>query len=216
MRTRAVSAGGGFRRSDRCPDEDGKTVGVVSRTGTSRGHTGLPIRRVRVAPKGGQAVMPEGYTLEAGVWERIFQSMKRGYTVTAQVVAIDYPDGRPAWELTFRDYPEIRGVVPAGETDLPDQRLMQWFVGQPINVKIKGLDREQQPGRLLPERCGCGCQDEAVRRGSGGRRAGVHRQGDPAAGRGGEEAGAVAGGCRRRRAGRGRQEPSRRRCCRSG
>ena len=89
-----------------------------------------------------QAVMPEGYTLEAGVWERIFQSMKRGYTMTAQVVAIDYPDNKPAWELTFRDYPEIRGVVSAGETDLSDPRLMQWFVGQPINVKIRGLDRE--------------------------------------------------------------------------
>jgi small subunit ribosomal protein S1 len=89
-----------------------------------------------------QAVMPEGYTLEAGVWERIFQSMKRGYTVAAQVVAIDYPDGRPAWELTFRDYTGIKGVVPAGETDLSDPRLMQWFVGQPINVKIRGLDRE--------------------------------------------------------------------------
>jgi small subunit ribosomal protein S1 len=91
-----------------------------------------------------QAVMPEGYTLEAGVWERIFQAMKRGYTAAAQVVAIDYPDGRPAWELTLRDYPEIRGVVPAGETDLPDRRLMQWFVGQAINVKIKGLDRENK------------------------------------------------------------------------
>ncbi len=86
--------------------------------------------------------MPEGYTVEAGVWERLFQSMKRGHTMTAQVVAIDYPDNKPAWELTLRDYPEIRGVVPAGETDLSDTRLMQWFVGQPINVKIRGLDRE--------------------------------------------------------------------------
>jgi small subunit ribosomal protein S1 len=91
-----------------------------------------------------QAVMPEGYTVEAGPWERIFQAMKRGYTLAALIVAIDYPDDKPAWMLTFRDYPDIRGVVPAGETDLPDQRLMSFFVGQPINVKIKGLDRENR------------------------------------------------------------------------
>jgi small subunit ribosomal protein S1 len=76
------------------------------------------------------------------VRERIFQAMKRNYTVTAQVVAIDYPDNKPAWLLILRDYPEIRGVVPASETDLSDLRLMQWFVGQPIDVKIKGLDSD--------------------------------------------------------------------------
>lgn len=91
-----------------------------------------------------QAVMPEGYTLEASAWEQVFQAMKRNYTVAALIVAIDYPDGRPAWELTFRDYQDIRGVVPAGETDLADPALMQQFVGQPISVKIKGLDRESR------------------------------------------------------------------------
>jgi small subunit ribosomal protein S1 len=89
-----------------------------------------------------QAVLPEGYVVEAGPWERLFQAKERAYTVAALIVAIDYPDGHPAWELTFRDYPGIRGIVPAGETDLPDQRLMQRFVGQSINVKIKGLDKE--------------------------------------------------------------------------
>jgi small subunit ribosomal protein S1 len=123
--------------SQKLLDDSEQTVGVAGEKLSGEMQTA---RKKRVRPNR-QAVMPEGYTLEAGVWERIFQAMKHGYPVAALIVAIDYPDGRPAWELTFRDYPEIRGVVPASETDLPDQRLMQWFVGQAINVKIKGLDR---------------------------------------------------------------------------
>jgi small subunit ribosomal protein S1 len=88
-----------------------------------------------------QVVLPEGYTVEAGAWEQLFQAMKRDYTVAALITAIDYPDGKPAWEIIFRDYPGIRGVVPASETDLPDPRIMQRFVGQPINVRVKGMDR---------------------------------------------------------------------------
>ena len=107
--------------------------------------------------------MPEGYTLEAGVWERIFQSMKRGYTLTAQVVAIDYPDGNPAWELTFRDYPEIRGVVPAGETDLSDHPVNAMVCRATNQRQDQGPGPGEQPGRLLQEGCGCGCQNEAVR-----------------------------------------------------
>jgi len=85
---------------------------------------------------------PEGYVPAPDPWEALYQAKERGLTVDAQVVALDYPDNIPTWVLTFLDFQGIKGLVPAGESGLPDKGLMPRFVGQAIRVKVKGLDRE--------------------------------------------------------------------------
>lgn len=72
----------------------------------------------------------------------MYQAKERGKAIDALVAALDYPDNTPTWVLTFPDYPGIKGLVPASESGLPDKALMPRFVGQPVRVKIKGLDRE--------------------------------------------------------------------------
>lgn len=85
---------------------------------------------------------PEGFVPAPDPWEALYQIKERGLTVDAQVAALDYPDSTPIWVLTFPDFPGVRGLVPAGESGLPDKALMPRFVGQPVRVKIRGLDRE--------------------------------------------------------------------------
>lgn len=87
-------------------------------------------------------IKPEGFQLQAPTWERLFQAKERNFNVPAQVVGITYPNDQPTWVLSFPDYFGVTGLVPASETDLPETFLMSRFVGQPISVRIKGLDRE--------------------------------------------------------------------------
>lgn len=86
--------------------------------------------------------VPEGYTPAPDPWETLYQARERGAAIEGSVAALDYPDGSPAWVLTFADFPGVKGLVPSSETGLPDVGLMPRFVGQVIRVKIKGLDRE--------------------------------------------------------------------------
>ncbi|NLK53073.1 MAG: 30S ribosomal protein S1, partial [Syntrophomonadaceae bacterium] len=88
-------------------------------------------------------IRPEGYQIQAPIWERLFQAKERNFNVSAQVVGITYPNDQPTWVLSFPDYSEIKGLVPATETDLSEINLMSKFVGQPINVRIKGLNQEE-------------------------------------------------------------------------
>lgn len=85
---------------------------------------------------------PEGFAPAPDPWEVLFQAKERGMTIDALVVAVDYPDNIPTWVLTFFDFQGVKGLVPAGESGLPDKSLMPRFVGQAIRVKVKGLDRE--------------------------------------------------------------------------
>ena len=84
---------------------------------------------------------PEGFVPAPDPWEALYQAKERGLTVDAQVAALDFPDNTPTWVLTFPDFPGVRGLVPASESGLPDKALMPRFVGQPVRVKIRGLDR---------------------------------------------------------------------------
>jgi small subunit ribosomal protein S1 len=89
-------------------------------------------------------VKPEGYKPATDPWEALFSAKERGAVLTARVAALDYPNDTPTWVLVFDDFDGIRGLVPASETDLPDPGLMRRFVGQVVNVKIKGLDKDNK------------------------------------------------------------------------
>lgn len=86
-------------------------------------------------------IRPEGYRHTADVWEVLYQHKERVIPVTAQIGAIDYAEDKMMWVLVFPDYPNITGLVPEGETGLPDN-LISRFVGMEIKVVIKGLDKE--------------------------------------------------------------------------
>jgi small subunit ribosomal protein S1 len=87
---------------------------------------------------------PEGYRPVTDHWEALFTAKERGTVLTARVAALDYPNDLPTWVLAFDDFDGVRGLVPASETDLPDPGLMRRFVGQVVNVKIKGLDKDNK------------------------------------------------------------------------
>lgn len=87
---------------------------------------------------------PEGYRPVTDYWEALFTAKERGTVLTARVAALDYPNDLPTWVLAFDDFDGVRGLVPASETDLPDPGLMRRFVGQIVNVKIKGLDKDNK------------------------------------------------------------------------
>lgn len=67
-------------------------------------------------------------------------AMERGLTLEARVVRVTWPEGRPVWEVELPG--GIKGLVPSSETGLEDAAAMPRYVGQTVNVKVKGLDRE--------------------------------------------------------------------------
>ncbi|WP_035106696.1 hypothetical protein [Desulfovirgula thermocuniculi] len=85
---------------------------------------------------------PEGYTPKADTFEYLYHAKERGLAIEAEVAGVAYPNGSPAWLLTFPGLDGARGLVPASETGLGSPQLMPRFVGQKIRVKVKGLDRE--------------------------------------------------------------------------
>ncbi|MEW5935222.1 MAG: 30S ribosomal protein S1 [Bacillota bacterium] len=85
---------------------------------------------------------PEGYTVQADSWERLHGAMESGAHVEAVVERVTWPDGQsPVWELSFPDYPGVRGLVPSSETGVSKDQMPR-FVGQAVRVVVKGLDRE--------------------------------------------------------------------------
>lgn len=82
---------------------------------------------------------PEGYTQPADRLEELFYAKERGYPVGGTVTRVTWIDGSPVWEL---DLDGAAGLVPSSETGLDDPGLMPRYVGQKVNVIIKGIDRE--------------------------------------------------------------------------
>jgi len=82
---------------------------------------------------------PEGFTQTTDRWEELFYAKKRGYPVEGTVSRVTWVDERPVWEL---DLDGATGLVPASETGLEDVSLMPRYVGQKVNVIVKGIDRE--------------------------------------------------------------------------
>lgn len=88
------------------------------------------------------ALRPEGFERQVDVLEVIFQAKLKGTIIQAIVAAVDYPNDIPTWILSFPQFDEsIKGLVPITETGL-DSYLLNRFVGQPVNVKVVWLDRE--------------------------------------------------------------------------
>ncbi|WP_018086963.1 hypothetical protein [Desulfurispora thermophila] len=86
---------------------------------------------------------PEGKTLsECNVWDRFYDAMDIGEPLEAKVVGARKINGERVWELYFPDTPGIKGLCPASETGLETERDMVIFVGQAINCKIKGIDKQ--------------------------------------------------------------------------
>lgn len=86
-------------------------------------------------------IKPEGYRNTADIWEVLFQSKEKHRPVAAKVGAIDYVDDQAVWVLVFPDFPGVKGYMPGAETGV-DDRLLTRFIGQDVNVLIKGLDRQ--------------------------------------------------------------------------
>ncbi len=77
-------------------------------------------------------------------WNMLYDAKDRNTILTAVVIATrrhETIEGL-AWEVEFNDIPNIRGIVPAGETGLPTERMMNFFVGKEINVRIKAIDKK--------------------------------------------------------------------------
>ncbi|MBO8128920.1 MAG: 30S ribosomal protein S1 [Peptococcaceae bacterium] len=88
-------------------------------------------------------VRPDGYRLQVDPWERLYQAKERNWTLDAEVVEVDRVNRQgQIWKIQFLDIPDVQGLVPASETGLENEQLMRLFVGQPIRVKVKGLDAE--------------------------------------------------------------------------
>lgn len=85
---------------------------------------------------------PEGFVQTADPFEILFDAKQKGYPVSAVVSGIDYPNDLPTWLLTFPDAPGPTGLVPSSETGLGDAKLMPRFVGHPVRVIVKGIDRQ--------------------------------------------------------------------------
>ncbi|MCL6557258.1 MAG: 30S ribosomal protein S1 [Firmicutes bacterium] len=84
---------------------------------------------------------PEGFAQVLDSYEALYEAKQKGYPVNAVVSGIDYPAGLPTWVVTFPGLPGPKGLVPSSETGLGDPKLMPRFVGQPVRVIVKGIDR---------------------------------------------------------------------------
>ncbi len=88
------------------------------------------------------SLLPEGFRQTADIFEVLYRAMGLNSIVRAEIQAIDYPGGIPTWIISFPDIEgTATGLVPASETGL-DEVLMPRFLQQIINIKVKGIDRE--------------------------------------------------------------------------
>ncbi|MBM7854919.1 small subunit ribosomal protein S1 [Desulfohalotomaculum tongense] len=77
-------------------------------------------------------------------WNMLYDAKDRNTILTAAVIATRRHETLEGlvWELEFNDIPNIRGLVPASETGLPTERMMNFFVGKEINIRIKAIDKK--------------------------------------------------------------------------
>lgn len=83
---------------------------------------------------------------ETDHWNLLYDAKDRNTIMTATVIATRRHETLEglAWELEFDGFPNVRGLVPASETGLPNNKMMNFFVGKQINVRIKGIDRKNE------------------------------------------------------------------------
>ncbi|SHF26425.1 small subunit ribosomal protein S1 [Desulforamulus putei DSM 12395] len=77
-------------------------------------------------------------------WNLLYDARDRNTIMTATVIATRRHETLEglAWELEFDGFPNVRGLVPASETGLPTDKMMNFFVGKEINIRIKGIDKK--------------------------------------------------------------------------
>lgn len=78
-----------------------------------------------------------------GIWNEIYDAKDRNTILSAKVVAVKIQEtlAGSTWELEFEEFPNIHGIVPFSETGLPKENIMNIFVGERVNVRIKGIDK---------------------------------------------------------------------------
>lgn len=82
-------------------------------------------------------------TREMDYWDKLYDAKDRNSELYAFVVAVVQPETLQnlAWELEFEGITNVRGLVPSSETGLPTEKMMNYFVGKEVKVKIKGIDK---------------------------------------------------------------------------
>ena len=87
---------------------------------------------------------PEGFNLrELDVWGVLYEAKELGLVVEAKVSRLRHIEGQgETWELEFPDSPGVTGLVPAAESGLPTRCPMTAFVGKPVGVKVKSIDKK--------------------------------------------------------------------------
>ena len=88
-------------------------------------------------------------TIEHDYWNMIYDARDRNTIITATVIACRRNENLAGttWEITFNDFAEaenVRGLIPASETGLPDEKMMNFFINKEINIRIKGIDRKNE------------------------------------------------------------------------
>ena len=77
-------------------------------------------------------------------WDKLYDAKDRNSKIYAMVVAVVQQETLQglAWELEFDGAYDVRGLVPFNETGLPNEKMMNYFVGQEVKVIIKGIDKK--------------------------------------------------------------------------
>lgn len=94
-------------------------------------------------------MMPEGMSArETDPWETLYEARDKGRVVQGTIVRTRHIDGQGAtWEVSFGEKEDafgIRGLVPEGESGLPDGLTMNELRNQIVTVKVKGIDRKNK------------------------------------------------------------------------
>ncbi|MEW8958707.1 MAG: hypothetical protein AB2448_06290 [Moorella sp. (in: firmicutes)] len=88
---------------------------------------------------------PEGFAgTELDCWDIFYDAKDRGKVLSGIVTSVVTPKTLKEfyWELRFKEGDGIRGIVPASETGLPSERMMNFFIDQEVNVKIRHIDKK--------------------------------------------------------------------------
>lgn len=81
----------------------------------------------------------------ASHWDLLYDAKDRNTIIPATIIAVKSQQNLSGliWEVKFDDIPNIRGLIPASETGLPNERWMNFFVGKEINIRIKGIRKKE-------------------------------------------------------------------------
>ena len=93
--------------------------------------------------------MERGINTEHDYWNMIYDARDRNTILAATVIACRRNENLAGttWDILFNDFTDaenVHGLIPASETGLPDEKMMNFFIGKEINVRIKGIDRKNE------------------------------------------------------------------------